>query len=385
MFPARGDARDAAGRLAGARRLVIKVGSSLIAGGREPAERFAARLAEDIAALRTGGSAVVLVSSGAVALGRPRLGLPARARLALPVKQAAAAAGQTALMGLWEAALSPHGVPAAQVLLTRDDTEIRTRWLNARNTFNTLLELGALPIVNENDTVAVEELRYGDNDRLAARVAQMIGADTLVLLSDVDGLYTADPRTDASAIHVPFVEALSADVEAAAGGPDTAAGLGTGGMASKIAAARIAREAGCTTLIAAGRAGAPGLGPLAALKDGARATVIAPAGTPRRAYKAWIAGRLHVAGALIVDGGAAQALLAGGSLLAVGVVGLRGAFVEGDAVSVQTAEGRELARGLVRADAATVERIRGRRSGGPDFPGRPELIHKDDLVLTVEA
>ncbi len=370
--------------MSGARRLVVKVGSSLLAGADESAGRFAARLARDVADLRAGGAEVVLVSSGAVALGRPRLGLPAQARLTLSEKQAAAAAGQTALMGVWEAALSVHGVTAAQVLLTRDDTEIRTRWLNGRSTLDTLLRLGAVPVVNENDTVAVEELRYGDNDRLAARVAQMIRAEVLVLLSDVDGLHTADPRLDPSARHLPFVAALSPEVEAMAGGAD-AAGVGTGGMASKLAAARIAREAGCATMIAAGRAGAPDVGPIEALRDGARATVIAPAGSPRSAYKAWIAGRLHVAGALVVDAGAADALRAGRSLLAAGVTGLRGRFGAGDAVRVEDADGRDLARGLVRFDAATVERLKGRRSGGPDFPERPELIHKDDLVLVTEA
>ena len=371
----------AADLLAGARRLVVKVGSSLLAGGDEPAERFAARLAQDVAALRARGASVVLVSSGAVALGRPRLGLPPRRRLSLPEKQAAAAAGQTALMAAWESALAPHGITAAQVLLTRDDTEVRARWLNGRATLATLLRLGALPVVNENDTVAVEELRYGDNDRLAARVAQMVGAEALVLLSDVDGLHTADPRRDPAARHLPLVEALTPEVEAMAGGADAAAGMGTGGMASKLAAARIAREAGCATLIAAGRAGAPDGGPLAALGLGARATVIAAAGSPRAAYKAWIAGRLHVAGTLVVDAGAARALAAGRSLLAAGVVEVRGRFGEGDAVAVEDAAGVELARGLVRFDAATVARIKGQRSDTPDFPGRPELIHKDDLVL----
>lgn len=372
-------------QLRAARRLVVKVGSSLLAGHDEASDLFAARLMADLVAVRATGAAVVLVSSGAVALGRPRLGLPQRGRLTLSEKQAAAAAGQTALMGVWERAASAHGVRAAQVLLTRDDTEVRDRWLNGRSTMETLLRLGALPVANENDTVAVEELRYGDNDRLAARVAQMVGAEVLLLLSDVDGLYTADPRSRPDAAHVPLVRALSPEVEAMAGGADAAGGVGVGGMASKMAAARIAREAGCATVIAAGRAGAPDAGPLSALEAGARATLIAPLGSQRSAYKAWIAGRLHVAGSLTVDAGAARALLAGGSLLAVGVVGLEGRFGLGDAVSVRTVEGRELARGLVRADAATVDRIKGRRSDSPDFPGRPELIHKDDLVLTREA
>ena len=220
--------------LDGARRLVVKIGSSLLAGADEGAALFARRLAGDLVEHRRRGASVVLVSSGAVALGRPRLGFSPADRLSLAEKQAAAAAGQTALMGVWEAALSEHGIRAAQVLLTRDDTEVRARWLNGRNTLEALLRLGAAPVINENDTVAVEELRHGDNDRLAARVAQMVRADVLVLLSDVDGLHTADPRRDAAARHLPFVEVLSPEVEAMAGGAD-AAGVGTGGMASSRA------------------------------------------------------------------------------------------------------------------------------------------------------
>ena len=374
-------ATGASGVIGGARRLVVKVGSSLLCSPGEAAEAFARRLATDLSTIRARGAQVVLVSSGAVALGRPRLGLSAGTRLALDEKQAAAAAGQTALMAAWEGALAAHGTPVAQVLLTRDDTEERSRWLNARATLATLLRLGALPVVNENDTVATEELRYGDNDRLAARVAQMVGAEVLVLLSDVDGLHTADPGRDPHARHLPHLDALTPEVEAMAGGA-ASGGVGTGGMASKLAAARIAREAGCVTVIAAGRAGAPDRGPLAALEHGARATVIAAAASPRAAYKAWIAGRLHLAGALTVDDGAAAALADGRSLLAAGVTGLRGRFAEGDAVAVEDGAGRELARGLVRFDSATVERVKGRRSGGPDLPARPELIHKDDLVLT---
>ena len=369
-----------AAAIACARTVVVKVGSSLLSGEGEPTAAFAARLAQDLAGLRGRGVQAVLVSSGAVALGRPRLGLPLRGRLALDEKQAAAAAGQPELMRVWEAAFAPRGVAVAQVLLTRDDTEERTRWLNGRATLQTLLRLGAVPVVNENDTVATEELRYGDNDRLAARVAQMIGAEALVLLSDVDGLYTADPRRDPQARRLDHVDALTPEVEAMAAGAQ-AAGVGTGGMASKLAAARIAGEAGCPTVIAAGRAGAPDGGPLAALEHGAGATVIAAASSPRAAYKAWIAGRLHLKGALVVDAGAARALADGRSLLAAGVVAVRGRFAQGDAVAVEGGDGRELARGLVRFDAATVARIMGQRSDAPDFPGRPELIHKDDLVL----
>lgn len=371
--------------IAAARRIVVKVGSSLLSGDDETTAAFCARLALDLADVRTRGAQAVLVSSGAVAMGRPRLGLAAAAKLSLEQKQAAAAAGQTALMAAWEEALAAHGAPAAQVLLTRDDTEVRRRWLNGRATLDMLLRLGAVPVVNENDTVATDELRYGDNDRLAARVAQMIGAEVLVLLSDVDGLYTADPRRDRAAEHVAHVQALTPEVEAMAGGANLAAAVGTGGMASKLAAARIAREAGCVTVIAAGRAGAPARGPLAALAAGARSTRIDAATTPLAAYKAWIAGRLHLAGALVVDAGAATALLAGRSLLAAGVTEVRGRFDEGDAVAVLDGAGRELARGLVRGDSATVERLKGRRSAAPGFDARPELIHKDDLVVHAAA
>jgi glutamate 5-kinase len=244
------------------------------------------------------GSALLVVSSGAVALGRRRLALPKRA-LTLPEKQAAAAAGQSALMRAWEEALEPAGIGTAQILLTRDDTEVRRRWLNARATVETLLALGVVPVVNENDTVVTEEIRYGDNDRLAARVAQMIGADLLVLLSDVDGLYTADPRIDPSAEHLPRVERLTAKIEAMAGGANVGAGMGTGGMATKLAAARIAAAAGCATVITLGARPSP----LQAVEDGARATVIEPSTTPKAAYKAWIAGSLAPAGALVVDEG----------------------------------------------------------------------------------
>jgi glutamate 5-kinase len=372
-----------------ARRLVIKAGSSLLACGDDgaAAHDFTRRVAGDVARLRAGGAEVILVSSGAVALGRPRLGLPARARLSLDEKQAAAAAGQGALMAAWGEALAPHGLAAAQVLLTRDDTETRRRWLNARATVDTLLRLGAVPVVNENDTVATEELRYGDNDRLAARVAQMARADLLVLLSDVDGLYTADPRRDPAARHLPGVLALTPEVLAMAGGPNAEAGVGAGGMASKLAAAAIAREAGCDTLIASGRAGGEAGGPLLALETGAaRATRIHAGMSPRAAYKGWIAGGLDLRGALRVDAGAVRALRAGGSLLSAGVTAVDGGFGRGDAVRVLGPDGAELARGLVRVDATTARAAAGRRSRDADgLDGRPELIHRDDLVVLTPA
>ena len=272
-----------------ARLVVVKVGSALLVSSETGLvdQAWLATFAADAARLRARGQRLLVVSSGAVALGRTRLALPKRP-LSLAEKQAAAAAGQSLLMRAWEEALEPHGLRAAQILLTPDDTEIRRRLLNARATLETLLDLGAVPVVNENDTVATEELRYGDNDRLAARVAQMIGADLLVLLSDIDGLYTADPRLDPAAEHIAHVAALTDRIEAMAGGANAQGGVGAGGMATKLAAARIAARAGCATLITLGRRAAP----LAAVERGARATLFAAAHTPSAAYKAWIAGSL---------------------------------------------------------------------------------------------
>ncbi len=366
-----------------ARRIVVKVGSALLVGedGRVDSA-WLARLAGEIAALRSEGRQVLAVSSGAVALGRRRLGLAA-GPLELAEKQAAAAAGQSLLMRAWEAALEPHGAAVAQVLLTRDDTEVRRRWLNARATVATLLQLGAVPVANENDTVATEEIRYGDNDRLAARLAQMSGADALVLLSDIDGLYTADPRRDPAARHVPVLSKITPEVEAMAGGANAAAAVGSGGMATKLSAASIAQSAGCRTVIAAGRA-AGGQGPLAFVRGGGRCTVIEASTTPQAAYKAWIAGSLAPQGVLRVDAGAARALAEGSSLLAAGVTSVEGGFGKGDAVLVQDEAGRILARGLARYDAGAIRRILGLRSEAIAAVlgegARPVVVHRDDLA-----
>jgi glutamate 5-kinase len=366
-----------------ARRLVVKVGSALVVG--EAGAAHAAWLkafAADAARLVARGQQVVVVSSGAVGIGRRRLGITRRS-LSLAEKQAAAAAGQSALMRAWEEAFEPHGLSAAQVLLTRDDTEMRRRWLNARATVDTLLSFGVIPVINENDTVVTEEIRYGDNDRLAARVAQMIGADVLVLLSDVDGLYTADPRRDPDARHLPRIERLTPEIEAMAGGANAAAGVGTGGMATKLTAARIAQSAGCATVITLGARPSP----LAALEAGARATVIEASGTPAAAYKAWIAGALAPTGALIVDAGAAAALRRGKSLLAAGVRAVEGRFDKGDAVVVREEAGREIARGIVRYDAADAERICGLKSDAIEaalgYTSGP-MVHADDLAIGME-
>jgi glutamate 5-kinase len=366
--------------LTGARRIVVKVGSALLVGkDGAPDRAWLETLAVDIARMRARGQQVLMVSSGAVALGRGRLGLTRRA-LTLPEKQAAAAAGQSALMRAWEEVLEPHGLAVAQILLTRDDTEVRRRWLNARATVDTLLDLGVVPVVNENDTVVTEEIRYGDNDRLAARVAQMIGADALVLLSDIDGLYTADPRRDPDAIHIPRLSQLTPEIEAMAGGANAGAGVGTGGMATKLTAARIAQSAGCATIITLGARPAP----LGAVEDGAKATVIEPALTPGAAYKAWIAGALAPSGTILVDEGAARALRAGKSLLAAGATAIEGRFGKGDAVSVRQQGGEEIARGLARYDASDAKRIVGLRSDAIEvvlgYTSGP-LIHADDLAL----
>ena len=362
-------------------RVVIKIGSSLVvdAKTRAPAAAWLKALAEDIADWRRHGREVIVVSSGAVALGRGRFGLEKNARL--DEKQAAAAVGQPLLMQAWEAALSEQALVPAQVLLTREDTERRRRWLNGRATLEALLKLGAVPVVNENDTVATEEIRYGDNDRLAARTAQLVRADLLILLSDVDGLYTADPRRNPDAEHLPVVEALTPEILAAAGGANAEADVGTGGMATKLEAARIARSAGCVTLIVSGLAPHP----LKALDDGARHTMITAPATPIAAYKSWIAGSLEPAGSLVVDDGAATALATGRSLLASGVKRIEGRFDRGDCVRIVRLEGGSLGVGLAAYAADEMEKIRGKHSGEIEglvgYKGPGVAIHRDDLVL----
>jgi glutamate 5-kinase len=367
-----------------ARRIVVKVGSALLvdpASGRVN-RAWLATLVEDLLRLRQRGQPVILVSSGAIALGRRRLGLPS-GTLRLEESQAAAAVGQIRLAHAYKELLEDHGVTVAQVLLTLEDTERRRRYLNARATLEALLAHGALPVVNENDTVATAEIRYGDNDRLAARVAQMAVADCLVLLSDVEGLFSADPKRDPRAQIVPEVRHIGPEIEAMAG--RTASALGSGGMATKILAAKIAVAAGCHMCIAAG--GHPH--PLRRIEEGAACTWFVPSATPAAARKQWIAGTLQPAGAISIDAGALRALADGRSLLPAGVTATRGRFDRGDTVSVLAADGTEVARGIVAYSDADAARIIGRRSSEIEallgFRGRDEMIHRDDLVLLPPA
>jgi glutamate 5-kinase len=321
---------------------------------------------------------VLVVSSGAIALGRLHLGLRA-GQLRLDQSQAAAAAGQIRLAHAWQAALARHDIPVAQVLLTLGDTEQRRRYLNARGTLETLLELGAVPVINENDTVATEEIRYGDNDRLAARVAQMMSADCLVLLSDVDGLYTADPTQFPEAERIAELTEVTPEVEILAG--ESSTDLGSGGMITKIAAAKIALRGGCHMVIASGR----NPHPLRAVETGAPCTWFVAGETPASVRKQWIAGSLKPRGEVVVDDGAAAALATGKSLLPAGVVEVRGEFERGDAVIVRDTAGSELAHGLVAYSVGEARRIIGRRSSEIvsilGYGGREELIHRNDLAM----
>jgi glutamate 5-kinase len=363
-----------------ARRIVVKVGSALLVDAESARVNRAwlETLVEDLLRLRKRGQRVILVSSGAIALGRRRLGLK-HGTLRLEESQAAAAVGQIRLAHAYKELLESNDVTVAQVLLTLEDSERRRRYLNARATLESLLELGALPVINENDTVATAEIRYGDNDRLAARVAQMSGADCLLLLSDVEGLYSADPNRDPAARLIREVRHITPEIEAMAG--RSTSQLGSGGMSAKIVAARIAMAAGCHLCIAAGAHKHP----LRRIEEGADCTWFVPTATPAAARKQWIAGTLRPAGALTIDAGALRALLEGRSLLPAGVTGTRGRFERGDTVSVVSAEGAEVARGIIAYSDADAARIMGRRSAEIaqllGFRGRDEMIHRDNLVL----
>lgn len=362
------------------KRIVIKVGSSLLVDAEKNTLRDAwlTALVEDIAKLRANGKEVLVVSSGAIALGRRILGLNGKA-LRLEESQAAAAAGQIRLSSAWQDALAQHNLKTAQLLLTLGDTESRRHYLNARETVNTLLRLGTVPVVNENDTVATAEIRFGDNDRLAARVAQMISADCLVLLSDIDGLYTADPGVDPNAKFLSEIEAITPEIEAMAG--VSRSGLGRGGMITKIVAAKIAVGAGCAMVIANGKQ----MHPVQAVRDGGRCTWFHAHSTPAAARKQWIAGHLNPQGTLILDDGAVAALRSGRSLLPAGVTQVDGSFQRGDLVRVCTTDGTEIAVGLSAYADEDARRIKGHKSGDIEeilgYRGRDEMIHRDELVL----
>ena len=364
-----------------AKTIVIKVGSSLLIDEANKVRSiWLASLAQDIAALKKAGKHILVVTSGAVALGRHPLGYGKRA-LELEEKQAAAACGQITLISAWAAALGEYGLFPAQILLTADDSIERRRYLNARNTLQALLENeNAVPVINENDTVATAEIRFGDNDRLAARVAQMAGADMLVLFSDIDGLYSANPSQVADARFIGEVTEITAEIESMAGG--SGSDVGSGGMITKIAAAKIATAAGCHMLIARGHA----LHPLKLLEEGGKHTRFVANETPMGARKRWIAGSMHPAGSVTIDDGAATALTGGKSLLPAGVVAVEGAFFRGDAVLIKNKAGQVLGKGLIAYDAADAGKILGKKTKEIEqilgVNQRRVLIHRDDMALS---
>ena len=361
------------------RRIVVKVGSSLLVDdGGQVDRQWLRTLVHDISVLRGAGHELLIVSSGAIAIGSSILGINKR-RARLEDLQAAAAAGQVQLVYAYQEVLSDYGIGAAQVLLTPEDTENRRRFLNARGTFHRLLERRVIPIVNENDTVATDEIRYGDNDRLAARVAQLVMADALILLSDVDGFYTADPGKNADAQHIADVSRITSEMQSMAG--ETRSDIGSGGMATKVQAARIATHAGCSTIIASGQIEHP----LQALVDGARCTIFRAEGTPAAARKQWLAGALEVRGEICVDEGAVVALRNGKSLLPVGVVAVSGNFRRGDVVNISGPDGRQLGRGLAEYSDEEAGRLAGCQSEEIEeklgYRGRSVVVHRDELVL----
>jgi glutamate 5-kinase len=367
-------------QLSAGNRVVIKVGSSLLVDSATGTlnRPWLESLAGEVVRLKERGQQVMLVSSGAIALGRRYLNF-ANDQRRLDEHQAAAAAGQIVLAHAYQDLLARHNIKVAQVLLTPDDTENRRRYLNARSTLETLLALGVVPVINENDTVATEEIRYGDNDRLAARVSEMTSADCLVLLSDVDGLHESDPATNPDAALIPEVHEITPELESICGRSRTE--YGSGGMATKLAAARICMSAGCATLIANGLQ----LAPLLAVENGGPCTWFLPKETPLAARKQWIAGSLTTRGALTIDAGAERALSEGKSLLPVGVVAVDGRFSRGDAVSIKGSNGRELGRGLAAYGSDDAQVIQGQRSQDIErllgYRGRDEMIHRDNLVL----
>mgnify|MGYP001571189629 CR=1 FL=1 len=367
-------------------RIIIKIGSAILVDSEKGVlrEDWLDSLCKEVSELKVSGKEVTIVSSGAIALGRSRLGLQNR-KLTLSEKQACAAAGQSLLTLTYEKALNKYGITTAQALLTLNDTEDRRRWLNARSTLDTLLLLGAVPVINENDTVATDEIRYGDNDRLAARTAQMIGSDTLILLTDIDGLYTSDPRLNTNAQHVPQVEVLTDEIMEMGTGINTQTNLGSGGMATKLIAARIATQAGCRVCIMDGRKNKP----LQRLNLGERATWFTAKSNPKSARIQWISGTLKPSGSITIDEGAVKALKMNKSLLPAGAISLSGNFYKGDAVMIIDENNLEIARGLVSYDKIEAEKIIGFKSEDISnilgYENGPVLIHRDNLVVMQHA
>jgi len=368
-------------QIATGKRIVLKIGSALLVDQATGAIRsdWLKTLVDDIANARAAGQEIVLVTSGAIALGRQNLGLSKTAGLRLDEKQAAAACGNIRLAHAYQDLLNAHDLHVGQILMTLEDSENRRRYINARNTMETLLSMGVIPLINENDTVATDEIRFGDNDRLAARVAAMVSADTLVLFSDIEGLYSADPSKDPTATFIPHVTAITPEIEAMAGG--AASAVGSGGMTTKIAAAKIAMAAGCRMVITKGERAHP----LMTLDDGAQATWFLPSVTPKKARKQWIGGSLKTKGKLFADEGCVRALLAGKSLLPIGVTALEGTFTRGDAVEIIAPNQRTIARGLIAYNSDESQQIIGKASQDIEqilgYRGRDVLIHRDDLVL----
>jgi len=365
-----------------AKRIVIKIGSALLVDAKHGTvhRKWLESLAQDIAEARARSQEIVIVTSGAIAVGRRHLDLP-NGSLRLDEKQAAAACGNIRLAHAYQEVLGHHQISVAQILVTLEDSENRRRYINARNTIETLLRVGAIPLINENDTVATDEIRFGDNDRLAARVAAMVSADTLVLFSDIDGLYSADPGKNPDARFIPVVEHITDEIEAMAGG--AASNVGSGGMTTKIAAAKIALNAGCRMVITKGERAHP----LKALENGEKATWFLPEATPRNARKQWISGSLKAMGEIVVDDGALKALKAGKSLLPIGVRAVNGDFMRGEAVSVKGPDGREIGRGLIAYGSEDARKIVGVKSSEIKeklgYIGRDEMIHRDHLVVEI--
>ena len=363
------------------KRIVIKIGSSLLVDDEHGTihRKWLTALAEDVAQMRARGQEVLIVSSGAIAVGRRHLKL-SDGNLRLEEKQAAAATGMLRLAHAYQEELAHHELTMAQVLMTLDDSENRRRYLNARNTLEALLRLGVVPLINENDTVATDEIRLGDNDRLGARVAAMVSADILILLSDVDGLYTADPQKDGSATIIPKVHEITSEIEAMAGQAQSQ--VGTGGMVTKLIAAKVAVGAGCSMVIANGHE----FNPIRRIEEGATCTWFMPKETPRSARKHWIAGTLNPVGKLIIDDGALKALQSGKSLLPAGVAGVDGEFQKGDAVIVVNGDATEVGRGLAAYSANDARQLMGHKSSEIEdllgYRGADEMIHRDDLVLS---